>query len=254
MTLAVALFSVGIVPASAQSIPRGPDGKPNLNGIWQAMNTANWDVQPHAAQKGLVVQLGAQDAEPGGIGVVEGGEIPYKPAALAQKKKNYDARLTNDPEVKCYMPGIPRATYMPYPFQIVQSQNTILMAYEFASASRTVYLKNPPPVGPDSWMGYSVAHWDGDTLVIDVTNQVDQTWFDRAGDYHSGDMKVTERYSMAGPNVINYDATIDDPATFTRPWKISMPLYRHMEKNAQLMEFKCVEFVEELLYGKYRKK
>jgi hypothetical protein len=256
MKTAVVLL-LAIVPAFGQNeerIPRTKDGKPDLNGIWQAMNTANWDLQAHAAQKGMVVALGAEGAEPGGTGVVEGGEIPYKPEALAKKKENYEKRLTDDPEIKCYMPGIPRATYMPFPFQIVETPNAILFAYEFASASRTVYMKNPPPAPTDFWMGHSVGKWEDDTLVIDVTSLVSKTWFDRAGDYHSGALHVTERYTMVQPNIINYEATIDDPQTFTRPWKISMPLYRHVEKNAQLMEFKCVEFVEELMYGKYRKK
>jgi len=248
-----------IVPAFGQAGtykgPRTPDGKPNLNGIWQTMNSANWDLAAHAAKASLVVAMGAEGAEHGGIGVIEGGnEIPYLPKALAQKKMNYEHRLTEDPEVKCYMPGIPRATYMPFPFQIVQTPKVILMAYEFASASRTVYMENPPPVAADSWMGHSVGKWDGDTLVIDVTGFNDQSWFDRAGDFHSDALHVVERYTPVSAEIINYEATIEDKNTFSRPWKISMPLYKHVEKNAQLMEFKCVEFVEELMYGQYRKK
>jgi hypothetical protein len=128
------------------------------------------------------------------------------------------------------------------------------MAYEFASASRTVYMKNPPPSPADSWMGHSVGHWEGDTLVINVDSLNDQTWFDRAGDYHSDALKVVERYSPITADALRYEATIEDPQVFSRPWKISMPLYRHLEKNAQLVEFKCVPFVEELLYGPYRRK
>jgi len=224
-----------------------------MNGIWQAINTANWDLQAHSAQRGPIVALGADFAEPGGLSVVEGGEIPYKPEALAKKKENYDKRWTDDPEIKCYMPGVPRATYMPYPFQIVQTPSAILVAYEFASAARTIYMQNPPNAPADSWMGHNVGHWDGDTLVVDVTSLIDQSWFDRAGDYHSDALHVVERYTLVNPDVMNYEATIEDPNVFTRPWKISMPLYRRVEKNAQIMEFKCVEFVEELLYGKYRK-
>lgn len=247
---------MAVAPATAQTYsgPRTPDGKPNLNGVWQALNTANWDVQAHAAQAAQVVAMGAEGAEPAGIGVVEGGEIPYLPAALAKKQQNYQNRLKNDPEVKCYMPGVPRATYMPFPFQIVQTPKFILMAYEFASASRTIYMENPPPAPADSWMGHSAGHWEGDTLVIDVTSLNDQTWFDRAGDYHSDELHVVERYTPVNANVINYEATMTDPKTFSRPWKVSMPLYKHLEKNAQIMEFKCVEFVEELMYGQYRKK
>ena len=246
-----------LAPANAQNQafkpPRTADGKPNLNGIWQAMNTANWDIQGHAALAGQVVALGATGAEPPGIGIVEGGEIPYLPAAAQKKKENYANRLKLDPEVKCYLPGVPRATYMPYPFQIVQSGKFILISYEYDGAVRTIYMDNPGPAPVDSWMGWSAGHWEGDTLVVDVTGLNDQTWFDRAGDFHSDALHVVERYTLVAPNVLNYEATIEDPQVFSRTWKISMPLYKHLEKNAQLLEFKCVEFVEELIYGHLRK-
>jgi hypothetical protein len=250
---AAALFA----PANAQNqtykAPRAADGHPNLNGIWQAMNSANWDLEGHSAQAGQIVALGAEGAEPPGIGVVEGGEIPYLPAAAQKKKENYAGRLKLDPEVKCYLPGVPRATYMPYPFQIVQSGKVILVSYEYDGAVRTIYMDNPGPAPVDSWMGWSAGHWDGDTLVVDVTGLNDSTWFDRAGDFHSDMLHVVERYTPVSATVLNYEATIEDPQTFSRPWKISMPLYKHVEKNAQLLEFKCVEFVEELLYGHLRK-
>jgi hypothetical protein len=258
MIARIALLSLVSIPAVAQApsykAPRTADGKPNLNGIWQTMNTANWDLQGHAAQKGLVVAFGALGAEPGGPSFVEGGEIPYLPAAAAQKKKNYANRLTDDPEVKCFLPGVPRATYMPHPFQILQSPKAIAIAYEYDSAYRNILLKDPGPAPADSWMGQSVGHWEGDTLVVDVTGFIEDSWFDRAGDFHSDALHVVERYTPIAPNVMNYEATIEDPKTFSRPWKITMPLYRHVEKNAKLMEFKCVEFVEELLYGAYVKK
>jgi hypothetical protein len=253
------LACLALLPAASYAqmpykAPRTADGKPNLNGIWQAMNTANWDLQPHAAQAGHVVADGARGAEPAGPGIVEGGQIPYLPAALAKKKENWDKRFTDDPEIKCYMPGVPRATYMPFPFQIVQSGNVILIAYEFANASRTIYMDKAPPPAADAWMGYSTGRWEGDTLVVDVTALIEQTWFDRAGDYHSDALHVIERYTPVSPDAMMYEATIEDPTVFSRPWKISMPLYKHLEKNAQLMEFRCVEFVEELMYGQYRKK
>jgi len=251
----VAILALASTAAFAQSFkpPRTADGKPNLNGIWQVMNTANWDIAPHAAQAGQVVALGATGAEPAGLGVVEGGEIPYLPDALKTKQQNYANRLKNDPEVKCYLPGVPRATYMPYPFQIVQTPKTILMSYEYDGAVRTIYMDNPGPAPVDSWMGWSAGHWEGDTLVVDVTGFNDSTWFDRAGDFHSDELHVVERYTLVSPDVINYEATIQDPKVFSRTWKMSMPLYRHVEKNFQLLEFKCVEFVEELLYGHLRK-
>jgi len=247
----------GVIPAArgaeAYKAPRTVDGKADLNGIWQALNTANWDLQEHAARPGLAVALGAAGAVPAGLGVVDGDEIPYVPAAAAKKKENFENRLTADPEIKCYLPGVPRATYMPHPFQIVQTPQFILMAYEFAGAARTIYMDKAPPNPVDSWMGHSVGRWEGDTLVVDVTRLNDQTWFDRAGNFHSDALHVVERYTPLSADALTYDVTIEDPKVFSRPWKMSMPLYRRLDKNAQVMEFKCVEFVEELMYGHLRK-
>jgi hypothetical protein len=252
---------------AAYRAPRTPDGKPDLNGIWQANNTANYDIQMHMARPALalrpgpygpvpaaaVLALGAVGAVPPGMGVVEGNELPYLPAALEQKKKNQENWLTSDPEIKCYLPGVPRANYMPYPFQIFQSNKALFMAYEYAGAVRNIYLTDPGPPPVDSWMGQSVGRWDGETLVIESRGFNDQTWFDRSGNFHSEEMKVTERYTRTSADVISYEATIEDPKVFSRPWKMSMPLYRRVEKNAQLLDFKCVEFVEELMYGQWRK-
>jgi hypothetical protein len=253
---AIALVSTPIVQGQGAAAPaaRTPDGKPNMNGIWQALNTANWDIQDHAAKPGPVVALGASFSVPGGLGIVEGNDIPYRPEMLAKKKANGDKWLTEDPEVKCFMPGVPRATYQGYPFQIVQSPQNILIAYEFASASRIVRMNTKDESPTDSWMGWSRGRWEGDTLVIDVTGFNDQTWFDRAGNFHSDALHVVERYTRRDADHLNYEATLEDPKTFTRPWKVSMPLYRRIEKNAQLLEYKCVEFVEELMYGHLRKR
>ena len=181
---------------------------------------------------------------PPGLGVVEGGTIPYLPEAAQQKKDNQAHWLERDPEIKCYLPGVPRATYMPYPFQILQSASSIFLAYEYAGATRNIYLKDPGPAPVDSWMGQSVGRWDGDTLVVDVTGFNDQSWFDRAGNFHSEALHVVERFTRTAADSLSYEATIEDRKVFTRPWKISMPLYRRLEKDAQLMDFKCVEFVE----------
>jgi hypothetical protein len=239
--------------AQAYRAPRTPDGKPNLNGIWQALNEANWDLEPHAAAQGTVLALGAQFSIPPGIGVVEGGSIPYKPEALAKKKENFANRLKLDPEVKCYMGGVPRSTYMPYPFQMIQGKDTIMIAYEFAGAVRVINMGKPTEAPTDSWMGWSNGRWEGETLVIDVTGLNDQTWFDRAGNYHTDALHVVERYTPRSADTLMYEATIEDPNVFSRPWKISMPLYRRAEKNAQIMEYKCPEFAEEALYGHLRK-
>jgi hypothetical protein len=264
-------FALGAALACAQippdRAPRATDRKPDLNGVWQALNEANYDIELHNARPALalrpgpygpvpaaqVLALGAVGAVPPGLGVVEGGELPYKPEALAQRNKNRENWLNSDPEIKCYLPGVPRATYMPYPFQILESQSAITFVYEYAGAVRNIYLKDPGPPPADSWMGQSVGHWEDETLVIDVKGFNDQTWFDRAGNFHSDALHVVERYRRTSPDLIAYEATIEDPKVFTRPWKMSMALYRRQEKNAQLLDFKCTEFVEELLYGQYRK-
>jgi hypothetical protein len=251
-----------------QHSARAESKHPDLNGIWEAMNEADYDLEAHDARPAMalrpgpygpvpatpVLALGAVGAVPPSLGVVEGGQIPYKPEALAQKKKNQENWLTSDPEIKCYLPGVPRATYIGQPFRIFQNNTQIFLAYQFAGAVRNIYLKDPGPAPVDSWMGQSVGHWEGNTLVVDVTGMNDQSWFDRAGNFHSDALHVVERYTLKNPDIIFYEATIEDPNVFTRPWKISMPLYRRQEKNVQLLDFKCVEFVEELMYGKYRKK
>jgi hypothetical protein len=247
-------FAVGFGAEQDYRAPRTAHGTPNLSGIWQANNTANWNLEAHAAQAGPMYQLAATFSIPPGLGVVDGGEIPYLPAALEKRNANRKDWVKLDPEVKCYMPGIPRATYMPYPFQIVQTADNILFTYEFASASRVVRfnpeLKSPAP----AWMGWSIGRWDGETLVIEVTDHMADTWFDRAGNHHSDALKVTERYTAIDANTLQYEATMEDAQTFSKPWKISMPLYRRRELNMQLMEYKCVEFAEELMYGHLRKK
>ena len=274
------LLTVGVLPLFGQQrpaavssfpaqyrAPRLADGHPDLNGIWQALVTANWDVQDHEAQPGPHPELtGAYGSGPAGQSIVDGGEIPYKPEALAKKKANFENRLRvdvssdktwhalGDPEMKCYMPGVPRANYMPFPFQIVQGTSpSILMAYEFTSATRIIRMNWEQAAPTDAWMGWSRGRWEGDTLVVDVTGQREETWFDRAGDYHSDALHVVERYTPVSPYHMTYEATIEDSNVFTRPWKISFPLYRRMEKNIQLLEFKCVPFTEELLFGKFRK-
>jgi hypothetical protein len=232
----VASSAQGSAPAA---IPRAADGKPNLAGIWQAMNTASWDIQAHAAQQGV----------PGGPGVVEGNEIPYQPWALAKKKENYEQRATLDPEVKCYLPGVPRLTYMPFPFQIVQTSDEIIMLYEYVHAVRYVFMKGAHPKGPiDWWLGDSRGRWDGDTLVVDVVHFNDRTWFDRAGNFHSDALHLVERYTPIGPDHIQYDVTVEDPKVFTRPWNMSMILYRHKEKAFQLYDYECYAFDLQKLY------
>ena len=267
VAIVVSVVSLGVRPAAAQEAtsyhaPRlAGTPNPDLNGVWQVLNTANWDLEPHAAGPAPFPALvGAIGAEPAGQGVVEGGKIPYQPWAAAKKKENFEKRFahptdvqtndtTGDPEAKCFLPGVPRATYIGLPFQMIQTANQVLISYEFASATRIVYMDRKPKIPADAWMGWSIGHWEGDTLVVDVTNQVDRTWLDRAGNFHSDALHVVERYTPVTPYHLMYEVTIEDSKVFTRPWKITMPLYRHIERNSQLLEFKCVEFAEEFMYG-----
>jgi hypothetical protein len=255
LTAIVAAATFSALPSVAQQQttverPARIEGQPNLNGVWQAMTTAHWNLEAHSAEKieGFY-RLGSLAAIPAGQSVVDGdGKIPYKPEALAKREENRAGWPESDPETKCYLPGIPRATYMPFPFQIIQGGGNILFAYEYNSTNRVVFMSDhqEPPV--DTWMGWSNGRWEGDTLVVETTGFNDSTWFDRAGNYHTNGLKVTERFAPVSENHLQYSATIEDPEVFTRPWTISMPLYRHIAPNAQILEFKCVPFVEELLY------
>jgi len=249
------IFSITQAAAQSGEIPRTPSGKPDLSGIWQAMTSAHYDVEPHAASEGPHPGLmGALSATPAGLGIVEGGRIPYNEQSLRVRDANKASALENDPLTKCYMPGVPRANYMPFPFQIVQSEGVILMAYEVAESNRIVYVDQPELESQvDAWMGHSNAHWEGDTLVVRVSGQMPDTWFDRSGNHHSYEMVVEERWNLIGADHVQYEATITDPNTFTAPWTISFPLYRHVADNMQLLEFKCAEFSEEFLYGEWRK-
>jgi hypothetical protein len=239
----------GQTTAPTYKAPRAPDGKPNLNGIGRAMNAAYWDIEPHTSAAGPMWQLGASYAIQGGLGIVEGGSVPYKPEALKKKQENFAKRMELDPEMRCYLPGVPRAMYMPYPFQIIQSQKHIMMVFEFAGAVRTIYMSNQTEAPADSWMGWSNGKWEGDTLVIDTTGFNGMAWFDRAGNFASETLHVVERITPRSAETLTYEATIEDPGVFTRPWKMSLPLYRHVERNAQLAEYRCVEFSEDLVYG-----
>ena len=239
---AMAAAVLSSLPAAAQTLPRLQDGKPNLNGIWQTMNSAYVNIEDHVAQAGA----------PGGQGVVEGGEIPYQSWALAKRKENYEKRATADPETKCYLPGVPRITYLGLPFQIFQSaaSDEVTLLYEYAHGNRFIYTNGTdhPKGHIDWWMGDSRGHWDGDTLVVDNVDFNDRTWFDRSGNFHSDELHVVERYTLTDPDHINYQARIEDPKVFTKPWNINMVLYRHKEKDFQLLDYECYEFDLEKYY------
>ncbi len=266
LTAAFAI-SAGQAVAADWKMPRTAGGKPDLNGVWRSEGRANYNIEPHSARAGIammegplgpipakeVVKLGSIASVPASLGIVEGGTIPYKPDALKQRDENAAHVLEMDPEVKCYLPGMPRANYMPYAFQIFHNDDALFFAYEYAGAVRNVLLKDPGPAPADSWMGQSWLRWDGDTAVITVTDMNGETWLDRAGNYIGYGATVTERYTLTGPNTMAYEATIENPDVFTKPWKIAYTLYKMEGKDAQLQQFKCVEFVEELMYGHLRK-
>ena len=269
-----AVISVSVTRTAGQAArpARTVDGKPNFSGVWQANNEAHWDLQAHEARAGAVMQqgvypyqyaqvpaapvlaLGAAAGVPGSLGVVQGdSEIPYTPAAAVIRKENGEHWIDRDPELKCYLPGIPRAMYMPYPFQVTQSTNKIHMAYAFATTARTIHLDKVEGPPDDTYMGHSVGRWEGDTLVVDVRNFNGKNWFDRAGNFHSDALHLVERFTPITPDAIRYEVTIEDPKTFARPWRIAMPLYRRLEPNIQILEYPCIEFAEEFLYGHVRK-
>src|SRR5437660_673523 len=197
VAIVAAAAAVGVAALIAIAIPitgqttRSSGTRPDLNGIWQAMNEANYDLQLHMARPAMalrdgpygplpaapVLALGAVGSVPPGPGVVDGDEIPYQPWAATRKKENQANWLARDPEIKCYLPGVPRATYMPYPFQILQSATAMTFVYEYDGAVRNIYLKDAGPAPADSWMGKSVGHWEGETLVVNVTDLNEETWF-----------------------------------------------------------------------------
>jgi hypothetical protein len=220
----------------AVSLPRTTDGKPNLHGIWQADTRAAYDLQDHEARDGM----------PAGRSVVEGGAIPYLPAAAAKKLENYTKRKTADPLSNCYFPGVPRIMYMEYPFEIFQTPDQIAIAFEWSSVFRLIYTNGKPPAheGVDSWMGDSRGHWEGDTLVVTVTDQNNKTWFDMAGDFHSDALRVTERYTLIDADTIRYEVTIEDPKTFSKPWKFGLSMVRKKNMD-RLLEYQCQAETEE---------
>ena len=251
---------------------RAASGKPDFGGVWQTLNEAHWDLQAHEARAAIVTQPGVYDLEyarvpaapvlalgaaggvPGSLGVVTGdGQIPYKPEALAVKQANAEHWSDRDPELKCYLPGIPRAMYMPYPFTIVQGTDKIHMTYAFSNAARVIHMDKVEGPPDDTYMGHSVGRWEGDTLVVDVTNFNGKNWLDRAGNYHSDGLHLVERFTAMSPDAIKYEVTIEDPKVFTKPWTISMPLYRRLEANATVLDYNCIDFAEEFMYGNLRK-
>ena len=245
--LAVAVLWLAPSPAAGQSKaytpPKAWDGHADLQGIWQARNTANESVEAHNASLGVAAGRGVIVDPPD-------GKIPYQASALAKRSDNFKNRATGDSVNHCYMPGTPRLMYMPYPFQIFQTAKYIIIASEYVHTIRTIYVDGSKHLeGLDFWLGDSRGHWEGDTLVVDVNAFNDMTWFDKSGNYHSDMMHVTERFTRTAPDILTYEATIEDPKVFTRPWRISMPLYLHTEPNFRLLEYECHSYMEDAARG-----
>jgi hypothetical protein len=235
-TLLALTVCVAACGASAQTLPRTADGKPDLQGIWQVRNRAAYGLEHH----------GARHLTPAGPSVVDGGEIPYLPAAREQQRSNFEDRAAADPLNECYLPGVPRIMYMEHPFQIFQTPDHVAITFEWSQVYRLIYSNGQPTLheGIESWMGNSRGRWEGDVLVVEVTDHNDRTWLDAAGNFHSNALKVTERYALRDANTIDYSATIEDPNVFSRPWTIRMPLHRQTELG-RLYEYHCQAEKEE---------
>jgi hypothetical protein len=241
-----AMFAQAAKPAAYRA-PRTDDGKPDLQGIWQAHNTAAYNLEDHSASLGV----------PGGRGVVidpADGKIPYRPEALKIREQHWNTRKTSDPLGKCFLPGVPRVMYLPFPFQIFQTEDFVIIASEFAHTTRTIHLKGEHPEELDFWMGDSRGHWEGETLVVDVADNNANTWFDQSGNFHSEQLHITERFTRTAPDILTYEATLEDPKVFTKPWKISMPFELHKEKDFQLLEYECHVYLADEEAAKEEKK
>jgi hypothetical protein len=267
---------VGGQTSTTYKAARTATGQPDISGFWQALNTANWDLEAHGVAPSPFPELMcAYFAQPAGLSVVEGGTIPYRPEALEKRNRfranrlktdplllDNEAEDTADPEAKCFQGGVPRVTYLGFPFQIIQSnRDVILMAYEFAGTGRPITMgtdlaktRTDKLLNIDTWMGQAVGKWEGETLVVDTRwFSGPSVWLDRSGNFYSSDAVITERYTAISPHHLMYEATIEDPSVFTRPWKLSMPLYRRIEPNMQLLEFQCIPLAEKFMYGSVSK-
>lgn len=236
-------ISLLILSASAQQksyrAPRTPDGKPDLQGIWETHSTADASLEAHSAAPGIRAGESVIVDPPD-------GKIPYLPAARDKQKENFARRAMADPVNRCFLPGVPRANYMPYPFQIFQTPEFVALTYEFVHASRTIHMNKSEHLDNiEFWMGDSRGHWEGETLVVDVADNNGDTWLDSSGNFHSAEMHVVERYTRTGPDTLQYEASIEDAKVLTRPFRISIPLYRHTGRNAQLYEYECQVYQEE---------
>ncbi|HXX44419.1 MAG TPA: hypothetical protein VEJ38_06800 [Candidatus Acidoferrales bacterium] len=233
--MAALILAIGGVSARGRnsgsySPPKLPDGTPDFRGIWQAQTSAYVNIEGGAgAGKSVVVDPAD-------------GKIPYLPDALKQRAKNYQNRATADPAENCFQAGVPRTMLLARPFQIAQSVGHLAIVYTDDHAYRIVLPSLiPHDDGIDFFMGDSRGHWERNTLVVDVTDLGDQTWLDAAGNYHSDQLHVVERYTMLGPDTMKYEATMDDSMVYARPWTIRVLLYRDKAPGARIEEDECID-------------
>jgi hypothetical protein len=226
---------------------KGWDGHADLTGIWEAFGAPAGDsIEARNAAWGIRATLGSVTDPPGGL-------LPYKPEAVAKRNANFKNRAQLDSTNKCYMPGVPRLMYMGYPFQIFQSSKFVIVASEYMHTYRTIYVDGSKHLDSvDFYDGDSRGHWEGDTLVVDVTNFNDQTWFDKAGNYHSDALHVVERFTRTSADTMTYTASVEDPKVFTRAFTITVPMFRHTETNARLLEYECQSYREDEASGNPR--
>lgn len=227
---AVGVMTVSLT-AAADTVPRTPEGKPDFSGIWQALSGPEFDIEPH----------GYRIDAPPGQGIVVGGKIPYLSEALDERQRRFERRATDDPRLQCFSLGTPRAVYYPEPFQIFQDQDALTLLFQFSHRARTIHTNGSvhPPAGIGFWFGDSRAHWEGDALVVSVTDFNGETWLDRAGNFHSDQLHVTEKWEFIDANTIQYSATLSDPAVYQQPWTLEVLLHRHREPGFQLIENTC---------------
>lgn len=218
------------LPASAE-LPRTTTGHPDFSGIWQTLSAADASLEGQGTRR---------DAPPA-RGVVVDGPIPYQEWALAQRADNFARRRHADPAGQCFSLGTPRGIYYPEPFQILQRDRDLTLLFQRGFRARTIHTNGSlHPEGPIGfWFGDSRARWENDTLVVDVVDFNGETWLDSAGNFHSDQLRVTERWRLLDENTLAYEATLEDPAVYTRPWTISLQLHRIREPGFQLIENTC---------------
>jgi len=240
------IFFVALMASAAtkDAVPRASDGKPDLSGVWQGGSTrkGSWEE----ANTGLGV--GGTGTDPKAAANVSPSApqtgrdpAPYQDWAAKKVMESYNKRGIDDPAAFCLPPGLPRLTILGlFPIQIVQTPKQIIMLYEYMNVFRIIPigLKHPEDMVP-TYLGDSVAHWEGDTLVVDITGFNDKTWLTATGTFHSTALHMTERYTRVSKDQINYETTMEDPKVLTRPWVVKSTMM--LREGTRVQEYVCAE-------------